>query len=955
MGSWPGKLLLTAGVLLAIVAAGALFRRWRTAPLLIGSLALATIFIWASFRFGPDAAGLKLAGLSFATATAGLIIAAMLMVAWQLRKAASSSRLPKWVRFIAPVIALYAIGLIALGIARGSTMSESLSGTGFLPWWISGQYLGSAILLPIGFIFSLVSLGFALARRRAAVVSAVAVMFLMLSAFVVSGLELTRNGRPNLAQFILPQPYGSVSGNQSAAVDQARDVAHTLGAGEESLAPFEGKDIDDIFARVATGVRYEPYSGILRGAIGTAIAKSGNSADQSMLLAEVLRRAGYRVRYARGVLADNNIDLVVRGMYPPGVVADSVGPEYLPYDPTTDAGLRALVRNHMWVEVFQGQTWLPLDPSFPRAKIGEAYAQSTEQLDAPADAIFHTVEASLKEETQNGQTRELARFRVKVADVAFKPITLAIRAIPQSTGGDAAQNAMAPPSAMGGMGGALGGATEAPKPEPPKEIEEKIVGVAYVRTLTIGNSPQKVARTTVLDAKQQSALKREWIEFNVSAPGKPARRIERVLYTAGNNAKPADSRTYTISMIPGRVPRAFAAQQTRLARTLIDPAAMQQKAKSFSGMNPDDPKAEVAAAELGAMAADAGTVGGQLLALRFAAESDSISRLIGDGSGVALAWEVPRILITGVEIASGKGERIDAKVSLDLRLDEIKAYPYRGTPTRMTNVFQAARGIQESVIEGSLVAVATGRAEAATTAQVMRAAEKEQVPLLVISSATSSRIPELVAGLPAACIQLVEAALSQGREIVIPSRAVTLDGVPQFGWWDVDPLSGSIVGVMQDGQHQGTVEYSLAGDKIALNDKTGKVIGMIIGSITTVGTMSALLLEYGDVTPELVTKLEVYVKKVMCVSCFDKIQAKVAIQAGGDCLKEHLLQDYKKSYVNVKVSFCDEYFKGFKCAASLILANLKNENMKQFIKADAGASVSAGCEKLPLPKLKGGA
>src|SRR5687767_9391972 len=122
------------------------------------------------------------------------------------------------------------------------------------------------------------------------------------------------------------------------------------------------------------------------------------------------------------------------------------------------------------------------------------------------------------------------------------------------------------------MGGALSGETDVKAPEQ-KKTRKQVVGFAYVRSLTIGNDLEKVARTTVLDGKPQTALRREWIEFNLEIPGSPARRIDRVLFQSEAQSRPADHRTYTISVIPGRTTRAFADQQTRLARTLIDPKA----------------------------------------------------------------------------------------------------------------------------------------------------------------------------------------------------------------------------------------------------------------------------------------------------------------------------------------------------------------------------------------------
>ncbi len=949
---WPGRIWLTVGALLALVASGALARRWRSAPLLIGCIAVAAVFLWPALQFGSDAAGLKIGGLPFGVATAALIVAALVIAAWQLWRLASSPRMPSWVRFIPAAVALYAIGLIAFGVYQGAPPSGVLSGDGPLPWWISGPYIGSAVLLPLGLLVSLVVLAMAVARRRTGIVTALSVFVVMVSAFAVSGLELTRHGRPNLAQFIVPASSSGASSNAPQVADGSPEIVTGLGAEESSLAPYEGKDLDEIFARVATGVRYEPYSGVLRGAIGTAVARSGNSADQSMLLAEVLRRAGYKVRYARGVLADNNIDAVVRGMYPPGIEVEQLGPEYAPYDPAADTDLRNIVRDHVWVEVFQGETWLPLDPSFPRSKIGESYAQGSERFDTPDDALFQRIEATLKEETVNGKSRELGRFAGTVAALGMQPISLVVRSIPQSSGGDAAQGTMGSPAgAMGGMGGALGGATEAPKPaEPPKKTEKKIVGVAYVREMSVGGLPQKLQRTTVRSGDNGSAIRREWIEFNLTGPAGPPRRVDRVLYQADDRAPaPAIERRYNIAVLSGRIPRSFADEQTNRANSMVNVEDFEQRARRVGDTSPDDPNARVAAADLGKIGDALGTVAGHLLALRFAAESDSLSRRIADGTGVALAWSTPRILIVGIEMTGKAKGQMNAKVSLDLRLDEVTAYPYPSAPAQIVPLFHTARGIQESVIEGRLVALATGRDPAANTAQLIGVAEKQGVPLVVINTSTRSRLNEIAPGIPATCVQLMDAAIAKGREIIIPSRAIALGGEQQWGWWEVDPKSGQVIGVMQDGGHQGMVEYSVNSEEIGLNDESGQILGMMMGSIATVGTLSALLLKYGEPTPALIKELEAYVAQILCNSCPEGASAKASVSgpsvsagAGNECYKAS--KKFGGSVdigAELKVGFCDAYGKGFKCSSGIILRALKKQSM---VTADKGTIKFGGAE-----------
>jgi hypothetical protein len=81
-------------------------------------------------------------------------------------------------------------------------------------------------------------------------------------------------------------------------------------------ALLEALDFDagQIVDYVRQEIRFQAYAGVLRGAEGTLISRSGNALDQSLLLAKLLKDAGYDARIARGRLSRTQARALVGSM-----------------------------------------------------------------------------------------------------------------------------------------------------------------------------------------------------------------------------------------------------------------------------------------------------------------------------------------------------------------------------------------------------------------------------------------------------------------------------------------------------------------------------------------------------------------------------------------------------------------------------------------------------------------
>src|SRR5690606_30825514 len=90
----------------------------------------------------------------------------------------------------------------------------------------------------------------------------------------------------------------------------------TFDVGELSLE-LDGQEPEEIAAWVADRIAYQAYAGLLRGPQGTLIAKAGNALDQAVLLAKLLRDAGYEARVALGSLTQDDASALNASMFVP--------------------------------------------------------------------------------------------------------------------------------------------------------------------------------------------------------------------------------------------------------------------------------------------------------------------------------------------------------------------------------------------------------------------------------------------------------------------------------------------------------------------------------------------------------------------------------------------------------------------------------------------------------------
>ncbi len=682
-----------------------------------------------------------------------------------------------------------------------------------------------------------------------------------------------------------------------------------LGPDANLKSNFPETSVEGIFNAIATRIRFEPYVGVLRGAEGTAVAGSGNSLDQSMLLARLLRRQGYTVRFVAGSIEKKNRSILLRGLFPPNIPELSFTPEYAPFDPYSDLSLLKLVKDHYWLEVRQGNGWLPLDPSFPRASVGESYGVAKARFDQPSEEAYATIKILYKRQLFSKAVETAAEIDERVADIALRPISLVEVMVPLQMPVDESKKS----ANLGAFGGALSGKSPTTEEKKMATDEQQIVGAAYEWRLVVPRRGMTSGVSVVLNEKPTTGIAREWLEFEISAPGMLPRKVTRTLFQAGSGGKgtkPPEFSHYTISLFNGPVSQQTVSQQIDIAKKGLPVAALK---RSINAMQASPESSSVT--EAMAIEQKLGTKLLHLLSLRLAAESDSLSDMGAYRNGVALSRATPRIFVSSL-LAGESGYSI----AMDLRLDEVTAIPFPGVPARAAELFQTGRGLQNSVLEGNILEHFSGE-PAVTTARLMGEARDQDEELYVVNASNFGSFVEQ-SDIPQDVGEIVRPYLKNGGEVIIAGRPIELDGRKRWGWWAMDPASGRAIGVMDDGGHQAMMEYTVDTEEIGLSPMTGLVVGGIVGATSALFVISAKILEYGVITEAMIDDVENFLKGVSGASCpgaSSSIGAGVSF--GGDCLKKGV-----EAGVGAGVNFCAKYADGFNCTAGLILGALKGES-----------------------------
>ena len=591
-------------------------------------------------------------------------------------------------------------------------------------------------------------------------------------------------------------------------------------------------DAEEVLGAVSTEIAFQPYDGVMRGVNGTLQSRAGNSADQALLLAFLLKAAGYDARIAQAELSDadamrllgslsvpprkESLNYLLEAAREEGLPVDSdpvtqtnpadsrvarevarttdrilgllksKGFDVAPVDVTED--LLADTRRYFWVQHREGpnDSWQDAHPAFADAAPPEV---SPEEFfaDQIPDAYLHTLTVSAWLTQKLGGTIENARI---MSDITRPVANLHGKAIRFSNFPDGLS-----PDRIDDLAGAventriliptLNNAT-APGAQAFDlngfRVDPFAAGGPAASLFSTLADKMKDAASAVAEDENLVGLEAVWLQFTFTAPNGTATSSRRYLIAPGTSFEKDQDRVWPLMtnhvyvVNAGYLPVDYLADRY-LANVIGSNDTLKALAHKLFFPEEGTPMPDAAPADIG-----------PLLQYRLM-EANPTS------SGRALRLE-PNLL----GYRSGYRDSETAFFGVDV-------------VANATREFQIANGrvladLQASIRQGAwdtgvekVPGLRINPKTRANAVEILTRADAQDIDVHLVTQPTELQALDLSP--PAA--HLARQELDNGYALIVPEKKP--EGVSMSGWWRVRTDTGETLGMTADGYGAELAEY----------------------------------------------------------------------------------------------------------------------------------------------------
>lgn len=645
----------------------------------------------------------------------------------------------------------------------------------------------------------------------------------------------------------------------------------------ESIIQKIGNDPTRLFEWVRDNTCLIPYRGSLRGSLGVAMDRLGNSLDRSLLLYELINLAGYDARLARGTLSkteakdllSNITSLTIMHSTSPEnePVSEDIIEKYAEKYQLNLAGFRKTVeetiedqkdmakkfharvenqtkavlkaigkskniieseylesqlkklQDHWWVQYRGENAWINLDPSLRDYKPNESMTKLEEYCipEEIDEDLFHSVDIRIiLESWENGSLEEntVLQHQFLTSNLVGKQILL--QHYPMSWPDD--MDLLQEKNPIQRL------RTEVLKQEewlPILSIESKrISSASFMDTGEINETPGNKSKASGVtrvtggllramagneEKKKDSLLTAEWIEFEIHVPGESAKKIHRQIFDLVGPAirqeeevpKPEINETQKLNSFLALIGETEIFVQASLVAPNFYSYLMAKNLLAYADVLPN------------MLRLDDLSKGKELIE-----KASQLPRLPGQGYIFALArqnWsnkrskiylDRPIIINFHRGLQQKSHDEWFSYSAFDIVANEIGVI--RKSSEDLFEV-RLEQGISDTNTEGILMGRYGESVE--NCAEIFDQAISQQIKLLTIKDSTDPIFDKLK--LSENTKTRIEKDLFEGYLIIIPEKEVIIKNNPVIAWWRLEPNTGNILGISENGWGQAMAEYNI--------------------------------------------------------------------------------------------------------------------------------------------------
>jgi uncharacterized membrane protein len=603
---------------------------------------------------------------------------------------------------------------------------------------------------------------------------------------------------------------GSVDPNLLAAMPDANATDPFI---QEEAAKLDYNP-QNIFNFLHNDVGYNSYQGSLRGARGTLWSGAGNALDVASLGVALMRASGIPAQYVSGTLSQRQAQQLILSMFPANSqVVGSIPSGTQTADPANDSQLLTETESHFWFQFDAGSGLVNADPLMAGAQVGQTFTMATASFTEVPDNLRAKTEVSLKVETYSqagavfgvgGGISDAVVLDQTFNDVDLVGRTLTVGHVVTTTGVGAlftfTTNTYAPYLQIG----------DDAFPDPGQD--QVIRGTDYQDVLSNFPLVSQVVTGVFLNVKLIGAD--GTVQPNqytlADRVGIAARQNGASGLRAGANQPlfgPVDVTTFTV--LPGLM-------NPHVLSTLSNEGdVLSAQAAAIAPGSAGDPAQEVTNDQATSLTRTALLEVNRALLAQYLATADAATGLYSRSMGAVAYYDSPRLTIVRAQGNVASDGTVTISFSIDLNKDTIRAVPGPGQNPAVRIAFNLVRGQLDTQIESNVLqqtqSLGNGTFQVAafiSAQSVMAKALAQGIPFVALGPGDTARLDAFSWSADAKA--LITQALAQGNFVLVPVQGVVVNGTARLAWYQIDPNTGSSIGVLDNGLHDGFISRTAA-------------------------------------------------------------------------------------------------------------------------------------------------